>query len=133
MKASLTPQRLASRIPDDVDARGLPEHEPRDAGRSTGVETQVLKPPDRPTQRRLRLESCQVHAEADVRALRERRLESGVVAADVEPVGIREHGRIAIGAGERDAYELSLSDRGAAELCVPYGVAVDDGRCGLEA
>ena len=60
-------------------------------------------------------------------------LEPDVVTPHVEPVGLGEHGRVAIGTRERDGDEIALSERHACELRVARHVPVDDGCGGLEA
>ena len=72
------------------------------------------------------LEPREVHPEADVRPVREGRLEPRVLPVGDEPVRLDEDGRVAVRGGERDADELATTDRRPAELDVPRRVPVDD-------
>ena len=74
-----------------------------------------------------------MHAEAHVRAVGEANLEADVVTPHVEPVGLGEHGRVAVRTRERDGDDVALTERHAGKLRVARHVPVDDGRGGLEA
>ncbi len=63
-----------------------------------------------------------------MRAVGEGRVVAGVLAADVEAVGVGEEGRVAVRGGQRDDDEVARADRRPGELDVARRVAVDDGR-----
>ena len=51
-----------------------------------------------------RLQAGQMQAQANVRSLHESQLQSGVVPAHVITVGLEEHLRVAVGAGQRNRH-----------------------------
>jgi hypothetical protein len=85
-----------------------------------------------PCERNACFEPGEVHADADVGAAGKGDLASGVSAKDVEARRVGEDGRVAIGAGDRDADEVAASDFRFADAHVAGGVAIDDSGGGLE-
>ena len=67
------------------------------------IQAQAGEALEEPPDRGVRFEPGEVHADADVRAVRERDVVPRVLAPHVEAVGVGEEARIAVRAGERDA------------------------------
>jgi OmpA family len=102
----------------------LAEHEPARLGRLIRIQAQLRQATQQLLDGGVGLEAREVHPDADVRAVRERHVPVRVHAPDVEAVGVREHRRVAVGAGDRDAHELAAADRRARELDIGGRVGV---------
>ena len=103
----------------------LAEHEPARLGRLIRIQAQLRQATQQLLDGGVGLEAREVHPDADVRAVRERHVPVRVHAPDVEAVGVREHRRVAVGAGDRDAHELAAADRRARELDIGGCVGVN--------
>ena len=68
---------------------------------------------EKPGYRRSRLEPREVHAEADVRPLREPQVTPRIRSADVESVGVGEHVWVAVRVSKRDDHHVAGGDLGA--------------------
>jgi hypothetical protein len=102
----------------------LAGHEPARLGRLIRIQAQLRQATQQLLDGGVGLEAREVHPDADVRAVRERHVPVRVHAPDVEAVGVREHRRVAVGAGDRDAHELAAADRRARELDIGGRVGV---------
>jgi hypothetical protein len=120
-------------VPQDPDIRRLAEDETTGSGRTGRIEAQSWQPRQGALEGNASLESGEMHAQAHMRAVGEANLEADVVTPNVEPVGLGEDGRVAIGTCERDGDEVAVTEWHARELGVARHVAIDHGCGGLEA
>src|SRR3954464_5119568 len=89
------------------------------------IEAQVREALEQPRDRGVRLEACEVHPDADVRAVGEREMLLRVGALDVVLVGLGERRRGAVRGGDRGRGEVTLFVLPPAIFDVAGRVAVD--------
>src|SRR5215218_10331741 len=75
---------VSRRGPDDAQLGRLAEHEPRRRRRPLGIQAQAREAIEQAADRRVRLQTREVHPDADVRPARKGEVLAGVLAAHVE-------------------------------------------------
>jgi hypothetical protein len=106
----------------------LAEDQATRRARVPGVQAQPGEPGQQGFDGDLRLQPSQVRAEAEMRAVREGQMPSGVRTADIKNVGLAEDGRVPVRSGDGHRDLVTGPDAGAAEPDLPGRVPVDDRR-----